>query len=469
MKRFLLCITMLCLVAITLKAQTIIWTGAGDGTNWSDPNNWDLLVKPTTEHNVIIPDGSTVTIRNNDYVRIKSIIVQGNTVLTINDWIGFEEPSLFEENVMVNWHFGSLFGGVLSNGSYNCIGTLTNKGIINIDRPVPSFNTPSIQCCTLYNEGIININSGALIITFGGLLVNESIGIIELNEGYGIGAGIDGIGTFDNYGIIKKEISDNSSIIGVILNNMGTIEVLEGEINFWSSYPLSLNNTVDGIISGTGVINLSELDNFTNTGSFEPGASPGTLSFIGDFTSTATSKLDIELNGTTQGIEYDLLAIEGNAIFNGVVNVTMGFEGSLNDEFIVATTTGTITECNLAPVATAEYNGNVYDFTVACRNNNEVVLTLVNVTLDNDSNELTYKNIQLFPNPVRNSFTLRNNSNLELKSATIIDLNGRIIKTINLKGIQKDKIISLQSFDTGIYLIKVNSDNNSLIKKIVKL
>jgi hypothetical protein len=460
---------MLCLAALALKAQTITWTGAGDGTSWSDANNWDLLVKPTKEHDVIIPDGSSVTIRDGDIIRIKSLIVQGNTVLNINDSISFEDPSLFEENVVVNWHFGALFGGVISDGSYNCLGILTNKGIINVDRPVPSFATPSFLCGSFHNEGTIKINSGALIITFAALLVNESNGVIELNEGYGIGSGIDGIGTLDNYGIIKKEISDNSSIIGVILNNMGIIEVLDGEIDFWSSYSLSLNNTVKGIIRGTGVINLSQLNSFSNTGSFEPGASPGTLTVIGDFTSALGSNLKIELNGVKQGSEYDLLSIQGNASFFSYVDSTLGFEPEIYDEFIIVTSTGSITDCNFAEMTTAEFKDNLYKFSVSCRNNNEIVLTVVDITLGIDKEEFASKNILVFPNPVANSFTLRNNSTQDLKSATLIDLNGRIVENIDLKGMNKDKFISLQNYATGFYLIKINSENSSIVKKIVKL
>lgn len=458
MKRFLLCITMLCLSAVALNAQTITWTGAGDGTNWSDPNNWDLLVIPTTANDVIIPDGSTLAI--NSHAVMKSLTVQGNSVLTINNAFTLGNPSAFDENVVVNWSFGALFGN------------LTNRGTININQYEPTFFPPSIYG-TLKNEGIINLNDGGLAVVGGGILSNEAAGLINFQaDDTFISPFIDGIGTINNYGIIKKEIGSGVSYLNVITNNMGKIEVSTGLIEFYSysSFSAELNNKIEGVINGTATIGIHELTNFTNYGSFEPGASPGTLTFIGDFTSTTTSKLDIELNGLTQGSAYDLLVIDGNAIFNGVVNVTMGFEGSLNDEFIVATTTGAITECNLASVTTAEYNGNVYDFTVACRNNNEVVLTVVNITLDIESDEITQENIQLFPNPVSNNLTLRNNSNQDLKSATLIDLNGRVVKEIDLKGILKEKVISLSSYDTGIYLIKVISNtNNFIIKKIVKL
>ncbi len=383
MKRFLL-FTMLCASFLALEAQTITWTGAGDGTNWGDSNNWDLLHVPTDGNDVIIPDGSVVTIRDGDNVRIKSINVQGNTVLTINDWINFDEPSLFEENVIVNWHFGSLNGGVLSGGSYDCIGTLTNKGTIFIDLPTSTFFPPQLSCVTLNNEGIINQIEGGLAIVGGGVLNNEANGIINFqSENTAITPFIDGIGILNNYGIIRKEIEYGVSVLNVNLYNMGKIEVLTGELDFNSSsdsYSNDFFNTYEGTIGGTGAINLSQLDNFTNSGTFSPGASSGTLMFIGDFTSSDTSKLEVEIEGLNQGTDYDLLAIQGNAIFDGVVDVTMGFEGDINDEFIIATTTGAINWCNLATTATAVFNSKLYDFSVQCRNDNEVVLTITNIT-----------------------------------------------------------------------------------------
>lgn len=460
MKRFLLCIMTLCLTAMALNAQTITWTGAGDGTNWSDSNNWDLLIVPSISNDVIIPKGSTLTI--NSHAFMKSIIVQGNTVLTINDALSFTNPSFFEENAIINWSFGRLHGG-----------TLTNKGTININQYQSTFFPPEIAHPTiLNNDGKISFNVGVVTVSSGGVLNNTETGIIEFKAVHGgISYYIDGIGTLNNYGIIKKEIGSGVFVISVITNNMGIIEALEGEIEFhsYSSYPMELNNSNEGIIKGTGTIDIHELTNFTNNGTFAPGASPGILTVIGDFTSSSTSKLAVELNGLNQGAEYDLLAIEGNAKFNGIVDVTMGFEGSINDEFIIATTTEAITERNLSPLATAEFDGKQYEFSVASKNNNELVLTITNKTLGVETNELTEKTIQLFPNPVSNDFTLRNNSNQNLQSAKIIDLNGRLVEKINLKNMEKDKIISMHNYATGIYLIKINSEDKSIVKKIVKI
>lgn len=460
MKRFLL-FTILCVSFITLEAQTITWTGAGDGTNWSDSNNWDLLQVPNTSNDVIVPGGSTITINTQAYSR--SILVRGASTLTIEESLTFSSPSSFSENTIVNWSSGSLGGE----------GALTNYGTINIYETISPFNGPGLvgvlnqpSTIKLINEGIINLINGSFQFQFNAVLNNQASGIIDLGEvEFGLIKGITGSGIFNNYGIIRKTQGTGVTENSVEVNNYGVIEAMSGVIKFIANF----NNTHDGIIKGTAAIDLSEISSYGNTGTFAPGASSGTLTLIGDFTSALGSNLKIELNGLTQGSEYDLLAIQGDAAFATYVDVTLGFKGEINDEFIIVTTTGTITHCSLTPETTAEFDKKQYHFNVGCRNNNEVVLTITDITLGIDSNELIEKNIILFPNPVSNDFTLRNNSRQNLQSVEILDLNGRVIEEISLGGLEKDKLISMQKYSAGLYLIKINSEDKRLVKKIVKI
>lgn len=226
---------------------------------------------------------------------------------------------------------------------------------------------------------------------------------------------------------------------------------MSGKLEFAGT--LGFENTIDGVIKGTAILGLPTVSNYTNEGTFEPGASPGTLTVQGDFKSPPTSKLAVELNGLTQGNDYDLLLIQGNAIIDGIADVTMGFEGSINDEFIVATTTGTITQCTLAPTATSTFNGQQYEFDVACRNGNEIVLKIVDKALGIGINELADAHISLFPNPARENITLRNDSGFSLQSATITDLGGRIMETVNLNGMDRDGVISLTNYASAFILL----------------
>src|SRR5690349_10675534 len=44
-------------------AQTNTWDGSSGDTNWNTAANWSLNVVPTSAHDVVIPDGSTVALR----------------------------------------------------------------------------------------------------------------------------------------------------------------------------------------------------------------------------------------------------------------------------------------------------------------------------------------------------------------------------------------------------------------------
>jgi hypothetical protein len=467
MKRILL-IIVFCVSFLTLEAQTITWTGAGDGTNWSDFNNWDLSILPTDSHNVIIPDGSTVTIDEEAYGN--SIEVQGASTLTINSTLQIYGNSLFSEKTLVNWRYGGL-GKPLESSQGN--GILTNYGTINIDRPEPSFNTPLIFNITFNNEGTINFINGSLIVGTGSVLNNQSEGVIDFGEvSFALGNDYGWAlccGFIINWGTIQKINGDDVTSNEVGVYNYGVIEAISGTIKFYGNYYSHFNNSPEGIINGIGAIDFSELTNYSNAGTFSPGASPGVLTFIGDFNSSSSSKLAVELNGLTQGVDYDLLEIQGDAILDGIVEVTMGFEGAINDEFVVAITTGTITSCNLVPTATAEFNGKNYFFDVACNSNKQVVLTISNITLGLESSEFIEKNIQIFPNPANLQFKIRNNSDYLLKNALLIDINGRVIEDINLDSAAIDNTISLLNYRPGLYFIKICANNNQIIKKIIKM
>jgi len=86
-----------------------------------------------------------------------------------------------------------------------------------------------------------------------------------------------------------------------------------------------------------------------------------------------------------------------------------------------------------------------------------------------DVNELTDANISLFPNPTTDIIRIKNNSEYDLVSATIIDIYGRVLETIELNEIGYDKVISLSDYASGHYFVKINSDLGNVIRRFIKL
>ena len=79
-----------------------------------------------------------------------------------------------------------------------------------------------------------------------------------------------------------------------------------------------------------------------------------------------------------------------------------------------------------------------------------------------------YNNIALYPNPTTGLLTLMNKTTTQLENAVITDVNGRIIKTIDLSEAGVETNFSLESLATGMYFIKINAENTSIVKRIVK-
>jgi hypothetical protein len=182
-------------------------------------------------------------------------------------------------------------------------------------------------------------------------------------------------GVINNVGLIKRTTTTGIAQILVELNNAGTIEVVSGELEHTGTNPFT--NEATGIIKGIGIFDLPTVANYTNNGTFAPGLSSGTLSVQGDYTSTATSVLDVELDGLTPDTEHDVLAITGtNVVFEGSVNITLGFEADEKDTFDIATTTGTIITKNLVSPIVVERDGKRYTFGVTYPNDNIVRLTI---------------------------------------------------------------------------------------------
>jgi hypothetical protein len=343
----------------------------------------------------------------------------------------------------IEWATNSLTGG----------GTLTNEHVITtVNGPNKIINGAT----TLINNSEIK-STGFVRIGTDSALSNSVTGTIDI-EAFGSSFGtIDSAPhTFINSGILIASFLANATFISAPINNFGIIEVTTAEIDFSNT----LINETSGIIRGAGTIDLPSSANFINNGTFSPGLSPGVLSVLGDYPSATSSILNIELNGLTQGSEYDLLAINGGADLDGTVQITLGFSPNVNDEFIIAMTSGTINTCNIPVTAMASFDGFNYGFDVACRNNDELVLTVSEQTLGVD--EETGKFItHVYPNPATNVVHIEASSDIE--SIKVFDISGKLILTKN------SNIFSIENLSKGIYIIEVTDFNGkALTQKLVK-
>jgi len=78
------------------------------------------------------------------------------------------------------------------------------------------------------------------------------------------------------------------------------------------------------------------------------------------------------------------------------------------------------------------------------------------------------KNLTISPNPTSGRITMINNSNFEIRSAIITDVNGRIVQTLNVADMETQTTFSIEKLAAGMYFMKIEADNASIVKRILK-
>ena len=74
----------------------------------------------------------------------------------------------------------------------------------------------------------------------------------------------------------------------------------------------------------------------------------------------------------------------------------------------------------------------------------------------------------IYPNPSNGIFTLRNTNNMALTNATVYDINGRYIKTLNLANMIGNKTIDISSVESGMYFLTIRSESSKHVVKLIK-
>ena len=89
----------------------------------------------------------------------------------------------------------------------------------------------------------------------------------------------------------------------------------------------------------------------------------------------------------------------------------------------------------------------------------------VTVDIFNGILDLSKTGISIYPNPTIGVFTI-NNRGITIDHLSISDVSGKLI--IEKPDMQQNEKIDLLGFENGIYLIRIQTENKYLIKKIIK-
>jgi fibronectin type 3 domain-containing protein len=273
-------------------ADTIAWTGSGDGINWSDPANWNTNAIPSSGDRITIPSG-TVHL-NINFTTTSRITIQSSGTLVINS------------------------GQTLKNN-----GNVTNSGIIADNSDGHVYNTGGIDNeVSLTNLGTISVNSEGNVYN-NGTIANS--GNMIFNSGT-----FNNHRTFTNSGNIVFPTSISSTIT---LFSLETAHVnLASNTTIQNTGKLQFLDTPFNIPSGTVLTNHGTFhvsDTFNNTGTII-----NTGNMTADHATTINNNGGTIINNNGGFIYADFTTLNNNArgaISNNYGGTIYGCDNEINN------------------------------------------------------------------------------------------------------------------------------------------
>lgn len=77
------------------------------------------------------------------------------------------------------------------------------------------------------------------------------------------------------------------------------------------------------------------------------------------------------------------------------------------------------------------------------------------------------ESVNLYPNPATQQVTLGYAGQAQLQKLTIINVNGKIVRTVSLENFQNSQIINTSKLAKGMYFLQVQFNQDTIIKKLI--
>lgn len=93
---------------------------------------------------------------------------------------------------------------------------------------------------------------------------------------------------------------------------------------------------------------------------------------------------------------------------------------------------------------------------------------IVESVLGTGNNSQNLGSIAMYPNPAKSEVTIGNPQSLELESANIYDLTGRLVQSFNLKGMATTKTLNVDSLAAATYVVIIQGKQGQITKRLLK-
>ena len=74
----------------------------------------------------------------------------------------------------------------------------------------------------------------------------------------------------------------------------------------------------------------------------------------------------------------------------------------------------------------------------------------------------------MFPNPAKNSITIKNETNDQIETFQLYDLTGRLIKTVTFSNYQNLYTVDLSEINQSTYMVVISSKSFKVTKMLIK-
>ena len=293
-----------------------VWDGGARGNGWNDIGNWVGVVVPAAGDDLRFPAGALRLSNNNDY--------PAGTSFNLLTYAGTGYTASGNE-------IGLTGGIVVSHGAGNTVLNLP----INVE--ASQTFTVSLAGANLFLNGAVGLDRGRGFLTFDGAGQTLVVGNIS-----GSGIIIGGGGAIRKNGTGTLWILQDLTLGGSMVVNGGTL-IVDGRM---SNSVVTVN--ASATLRGTGKVGGLTVN---SGGAVSPGLnSPAILDSLGNAALNAGSTFNIQLNGTSVGLNYDQLKVQGTVTLGGTLNVTAGFVAAIGDTFTIIDNDG-------ADAVTGLFNG----------------------------------------------------------------------------------------------------------------
>lgn len=247
-------------------AQTVTWTGAGDGVSWNQASNWSPAALPGAANDVVIPAGAGINL--NTAATIRSLTTDravtqtaGCSVLTITNGITFTSAAGSLTTATSNCETLRLSGSQSISGPGQLISRNGNTRVFGSGTSVTLTGGAAIVSG---GAGVISIDSGATLQANGSVRADVSGRSLSVS---GAGSLIIGPGAS-----IEASNSGSVTLSGVTLTNNGTLLVNGGTLTIDCTLnSLGTVSRTGGTLALTGAYTGASLTADTSTGSINLG------------------------------------------------------------------------------------------------------------------------------------------------------------------------------------------------------